>query len=127
VGLSTDPAAAITFDEDAEEGKVGKKKISLVDYFYVKVFSWRRNLTIVQSSSSTTWIALYYCSKEYFLAYGGTILFHLTPVRFAMSLQVKGSCANSMNVRQPHSSRLLALYTLLIFSNQASRCTSRFH
>jgi hypothetical protein len=37
--LSTDPAAAIHFDEDPDEAKGtgGKKKISLVDYFYVKV------------------------------------------------------------------------------------------
>jgi len=39
VGLSTDPAAAIHFEEDPDEAKGtgGKKKISLVDYFYVKV------------------------------------------------------------------------------------------
>jgi hypothetical protein len=45
VGLSTDPAAAISFEEDqpTEDGKPGaqssvpKKKVSLVDYFYLKV------------------------------------------------------------------------------------------
>jgi len=48
--LSTDPAAAIHFDEDPEEGKPssGKKKISLVDYFYVKVlFLFLRDLIVV--------------------------------------------------------------------------------
>ena len=45
MGLSTDPAAAIHFEEETEgKGDSGgaatagqKKKISLVDYFYVKV------------------------------------------------------------------------------------------
>jgi len=45
MGLSTDPAAAIHFEEETEgkgdssaAGVVpAKKKISLVDYFYVKV------------------------------------------------------------------------------------------
>jgi len=41
MGLTTDPAATIHFDEDPNEktGNPGKKKISLVDYFYVKVIS----------------------------------------------------------------------------------------
>jgi hypothetical protein len=36
--LSSDPAAAIHFEEDPEDGSpaTGKKKISLLDYFYVK-------------------------------------------------------------------------------------------
>ena len=44
MGLSTDPAATISFDEDGEGtgDSTGKaKKISLVDYFYIKVSLWQ--------------------------------------------------------------------------------------
>jgi hypothetical protein len=71
--LSTDPAASITFEEDpdAKSGAGGKKKISLVDYFYVKVSPFISSLTVVQSSSPTTWIALHHRQEEHFLANGG--------------------------------------------------------
>jgi hypothetical protein len=72
VGLSTDPAASIQFEEDPEEGKTGKKKISLVDYFYVKVSHSTANLKVVQSPPSTTWFALHHRQEEHFLAYGGS-------------------------------------------------------
>ena len=71
VGLSTDPAASIQFEEDPEEGKTGKKKISLVDYFYVKVSHSTAYLKVVQSPPSTTWFALHHRQEEHFLAYGG--------------------------------------------------------
>jgi hypothetical protein len=111
--LSTDPAAAIHFDEDPEEGKPsqGKKKISLVDYFYVKVLHLLlSDLIVVQSSSSTTGIALYYRQEEHFLAHGGTFLNDFTDVRSARSLLVNVSCANSTNVKLLRSSRSLAQY-----------------
>jgi len=46
--LTTDPAAAIQFQEDPDEkaGGDAKKKISLVDYFYVKVNSLKLCLTV---------------------------------------------------------------------------------
>jgi hypothetical protein len=111
--LSTDPAAAIHFDEDPEEGKPssGKKKISLVDYFYVKVSPLSlSDLIVVQSSSSTTRVALYHRQEEYFLAHGGTFLNDLTNVRSAKLLQVNVSCASSTNVKLLRSSRSPALY-----------------
>ena len=111
--MSTDPAAAIHFDEDPEEGKPsqGKKKISLVDYFYVKVLSlFLSDLIVVQSSSPTTGIALHYRQEEHFLAYGGTFVNALTDVRSARSLLVNVSCASSTNVKLLPSSKSLALY-----------------
>ena len=110
MGLSTDPAAAIHFEEDLEwtekSGAARKKKTSLVDYFYVKAFTLLTILITVQSSSSTTWIALYHCPEEHIFADGGTFFIHpfvLLRYRFAMLLQDNASCANSMNDKRPHS------------------------
>jgi len=71
--LSTDPAGSITFEEEPDEAKgiQGKKKVSLVDYFYAKVSHRAKHLRIVQSSSSTTWVALHYRQEEHVLADGG--------------------------------------------------------
>ena len=78
MGLSTDPVAMITFDDEREQDKAGegKKKISLVDYFYIKVLSCMK-LTIVQSPSPATRITLCHSPKEYILAHGGSRFYHM--------------------------------------------------
>jgi len=56
-----------------------KKKISLLDYFYVKVLisASSRLILQVQSPSPTTRIALCYRQEEHLLAHGGSLLFGL--------------------------------------------------
>src|SRR5579859_4939964 len=92
------------------DGKPGGKKISLVDYFYVKVSPPLATLIAVQSSSSTTWVALHHGQEEYVLAHGGTFPSDPVDGRSAKLPPVNVSCPNSTNAKPPHSSKSLALY-----------------
>lgn len=115
VGLSSDPAAAIHFEEDHEEGApvTGKKKISLLDYFYVKV-----SYPLIISANASTIVASnnLACPAS---PSGKTLscpwrfcpisLISLTS-RSARLLPVNVLCASSTNVRLLRSSRSPAPY-----------------
>ena len=108
MGLTTDPARAIQFEQSDKPGEIPGKKVSLMDYFYSRVLIFLCCLMAVQYPTATTGITLCLEQERYFPSHGSRSRIDLTDCSYVKLFLGNVSCANLMSVKPLLSSRLLA-------------------